>query len=189
MTNSYVLVNPYILGEFKTKIKANNSNEAAKIFYTNLSEHFNNAVPEFNFSIQKGGSGEGKYYNFKVNEIRKKDDVTFSIKSININEETIENFQEKLNEFKNNISQTAGKKSSKKHKKNKKHKKYDSSEDSDSSDSSDSSDYYKKINTYIPTYSTPIYYWYYNPSLYNLSSYYYVPTFTYTLSPIIQIVG
>jgi translation initiation factor 6 (eIF-6) len=54
MVNSYVLVNPHIEGNFKSKIKARNSNEAANIFYKNLSEHFNNFVPKFNFSIQKG---------------------------------------------------------------------------------------------------------------------------------------
>ena len=47
MVNSYVLVNPHIEGNFKSKIKAKNSNEAANIFYKNLSEHFNNFVPKF----------------------------------------------------------------------------------------------------------------------------------------------
>ena len=53
MANKYVLVNPFISGEFKNTVKANNSNEAAKIFYNNISEHFNNAVPKFFFTIQK----------------------------------------------------------------------------------------------------------------------------------------
>ena len=44
MGNKYKLVNPYIKGEFETKLKAKNSIEAAKSFYNNLSEHFNNNV-------------------------------------------------------------------------------------------------------------------------------------------------
>ena len=68
MVNSYVLVNPHIEGNFKSKLKAKNSNEAANIFYKNLSEHFNNSVPKFHFSIQKGSSGDGKYYHFEVKE-------------------------------------------------------------------------------------------------------------------------
>ena len=42
MVNTYLLVNPHIEGNLKTKIKAKNSIEAANIFYKNLSEHFNN---------------------------------------------------------------------------------------------------------------------------------------------------
>ena len=38
MTNSYVLVNPCIKGDFKSSIKADNSTIAAKLFYKNLSE-------------------------------------------------------------------------------------------------------------------------------------------------------
>ena len=44
MVNSYLLVNPHIEGKFKNKIKAKNSQEAASIFYKNLSEHFNKII-------------------------------------------------------------------------------------------------------------------------------------------------
>ena len=57
MTNSYVLVNPHIEGSLKKQVQAKNSLEAAKNLYKNLSEHFNNSVPKFYFTIQKGGSG------------------------------------------------------------------------------------------------------------------------------------
>ena len=67
MSNTYVLVNPFIHGEFEHTVKAKNSVEAGKIFYKGLSEHFNNAVPKFYFTIQKGDSGNGKYSHFKVN--------------------------------------------------------------------------------------------------------------------------
>ena len=46
MSNSYRLINPHIEGDMKTKVKAKNSVEAAKIIYTNLSEHFNNNLPQ-----------------------------------------------------------------------------------------------------------------------------------------------
>ena len=62
MVNTYKLVNPYIRGEFETKIKTKNSVDAAKKFYNALSEHFNNSVPKFYFTIQKGGSSKGKFY-------------------------------------------------------------------------------------------------------------------------------
>ena len=51
--NTYKLVNPYVKGEFKKNIKAKNSIEAAKIFYKNLSEHFNNSIPKFTLVSKK----------------------------------------------------------------------------------------------------------------------------------------
>ena len=71
MVNTYVLVNPYIQGSFEKKVKAKNSIEAGKLIYNSLSEHFNNNIPKFLFTIQKGSSGKGKYYNFKVKENNK----------------------------------------------------------------------------------------------------------------------
>ena len=68
MVNSYSLVNPHIGGDFNTKVKSKNSIEAAKLFYNNMSEHFNNNLPEFYFTIHKGSSGKGKHYHFKVKE-------------------------------------------------------------------------------------------------------------------------
>ena len=87
MSNSYRLINPHIEGDMKTKVKAKNSVEAAKIIYTNLSEHFNNNLPKFNFTIQKGSSGKGKYYSFQTKEARNGEDVKFSIKPISIKNE------------------------------------------------------------------------------------------------------
>ena len=177
MSNSYVLVNPYIQGEFKNTIKANNSIEAAREFYKGLSEHFNNAVPKFYFTIQKGGSGKGKYYHFKVKEQRKKNDVSFTLEPYNVlGEVNIDAFATRLNNFKNKVAQSGGKKKSKKAKKI-----------SESSSDSDSSDDYKRINTLVPTIDQPIYYWWYDPSIYRLDAYY-VPTFYAYVTPVIEIV-
>lgn len=178
MSNNYVLVNPYIQGEFKNTINAKNSVEAAREFYKGLSEHFNNAVPKFYFTIQKGGSGKGKYYHFKVNEIRNKNNVSFTLKSHDIlGESNIDAFQTKLNNFKNKIEQSGGKK---------KHRKSKDSDESSSDSDSDSSIDYKRINRYVSTIDQPIYYWWYDPSIYNLNTYY-VPTFYSYVTPVIEI--
>lgn len=175
MTNSYVLVNPYIQGNFKNTIKAENSTLAAKIFYKNLSEHFNNAVPKFYFTIQKGTSGKGKYYHFQSKEKRNNDEVSFTIKPYNMLNEDMNSFKERLTNFKNKI-QKGGK-----HKKN--HKR-DSSESSDS-DSSDSENYIKNISTYTPLVNQPIYYWWYDPYVYKLDSVF-IPTFYAYVTPLIE---
>ena len=179
MSNTYVLVNPNIDGSISTSIKADNSVSAAKKAYKSLSKHFNNNIPKFHFTIQKGTKGSGKYYHFEVKERKEDDNVTFSIEKFNIkNEKTqIKKFEKKLNNFKNKINSSGGKRS----KKGKK-----DSDDSESSDYSDSDDaYYRRVRKYIPTnYNYPIYYWWYDPYVYNLDSFF-VPTFYTPLTPYI----
>jgi len=178
MTNSYVLVNPYIKGNFKNTIKAENSTIAAKQFYKNLSEHFNNAVPKFYFTIQKGTSGKGNYYHFKSKEVRNNDEVSFTIKSHTILNENMDSFKGRLEKFKNKLQ-----KGGDSHKKHKKHKKHDSSESD--SDSSDSEQYIKNISTYTPLVNQPIYYWWYDPFVYKLDSVF-IPTFYAYVTPLIE---
>ena len=97
MANTYCLVNPYIEGEIDTKIKSNNSLKAAKVFYKNLSQHFNNNIPKFYFSIQKGGADDGKYYHFVVKEVKEDDEVKFNIEPYVISQDSksIKNFETK----------------------------------------------------------------------------------------------
>lgn len=111
MVNTYVLVNPHIEGDFKSKIKARNSNEAGNLFYKSLSEHFNNSVPKFHFTIQKGSSGEGKYYHFEVKENRQDNEVNFNLKPYTIQgeHEAIQRFETKLANFKSKFHQDGGK--------------------------------------------------------------------------------
>lgn len=178
MVNSYILVNPHIEGSFKTKIKAPNSQEASNIFYKNLSEHFNNSVPSFNFTLQKGSSGNGKFYHFQVKESRKNKEVTFSINPITIQgeEKSIERFKKNLNNFKSKFNQSGGK--------SKKHRKHKKDDDSSSSSSSDSDVYIKAKNSYNIT--QPIYYWWYDPYLYNIDNIY-IPTFYSYATPYIEL--
>ena len=177
MSNTYVLVNPHVQGDFKNTITAKNSIEAGRALYKSLSEHFNNAVPKFYFTIQKGGSGKGKYYHFQVKEkLKKGDNVSFTFEPYEVvGGVDVESFSKKLNEFKNKFAQAGGKKKSKKSKKSK-----------DSSESDSDSDDYKRINTYVPVVNQPIYYWWYDPAIYRLESYY-VPTFYPYVTPIIEI--
>jgi hypothetical protein len=183
MVNSYLLVNPHIEGKFDSKIKARNSKEAANIFYKNLSEHFNNSIPKFHFSIQKGSSGDGKFYHFQVQENRENNEVNFKISPLEIKgeEQLMPKFLTKLDNFKSKLNQDGGKKS-KKHSKRRKHKKDVS--DSESSESSDS-DFYTRARSYLPT-TQPIYYWWYDPSLYRLDSIY-IPTFYSYVTPYIEL--
>jgi hypothetical protein len=110
MVNTYKLVNPYIRGEFETKVKTKNSVEAARSFYNGLSEHFNNSVPKFYFTIQKGGSSKGKFFHFEVEESRKGDDVNFSIRPLELDnlEKTNELFISNFKNFKGRFNARRG---------------------------------------------------------------------------------
>ena len=185
MVNTYVLVNPHIEGEFNNKTKAMNSDEAATKFYKNLSEHFNNSVPSFYFSIQKGSSGDGKYYHFQVKEKRSNEEVSFDINPYNIKGgNNIKSFQTKLANFKSKFNQDAGSKSKKHGKSHKKHKDKDDESSSSSSESSDVN-LYRRAKMYgTPT--APIHYWWYDPYLYNLDSLF-IPTFYSYVTPYIEL--
>lgn len=172
MSNSYRLINPHIKGDMKTKVKAKNSVEAAKIIYTNLSEHFNNNLPKFNFTIQKGSSGKGKYYSFQTKEARNGEDVKFSIKPISIKNEkkSYQSMVKNINKFKDDVTKRGGEIT-----------KEDLDEVID-----DSSDYYRRAATYVPVINHPIDFFFYDPSLYRLKSLF-VPTFYSYITPFINI--
>lgn len=195
MGNKYKLVNPYIKGEFETKVGAKNSVEAAKVFYKNLSEHFNNNVPRFYFTIQKGGSGKGKFYHFEVKEKKTNDSVDYTIKPFEIKgeEEAMSHYLENFDKFKGRFnggahghargeSHGARKGSRKGSKKGSKR----SSHRLDDDISSDSDDFYREAKSYVPVASSPFYYMYYDPLLYKVDSVF-VPTYYAYVSPFSEI--
>jgi hypothetical protein len=180
MVNKYKLVNPYIKGEFETKLDAKNSIEAAKIFYKNLSEHFNNNVPRYYFTIQKGGSGSGKFYHFEVKEKKDQDEVSYSIKPYSIkNEEVaVEQFVENFEKFKGRFNGGARKSSHRRGSKRRSKRRNDSSESEE-----DSYDFYREAKSYVPVTSQPLYYMYYDPLVYRLDSLF-LPTYYAYASPL-----
>jgi len=171
MPVTYSLVNPQVLGSMKTTIKTDNSLKAARTFYKSLSEHFNNTIPQFNFTIQKGTSGKGKYYHFKVSENKKGDEIDFTLEQSNIDDkETIERFETKLSQFKGKCSQAGG-----------------GSKPDDTDTMFDNDDGLKTLYSIFPTvYDYPIGYFWYDPHVYNLD-FYYIPTFYNYITPFIQI--
>ena len=199
MVNKYKLVNPLIKGGFESKIEANNSLEAAKTLYKNLSEHFNNNVPKFHFTIQKGsGSLSDNFYHFEVLETKKDENVKYSIEPYEIKDDgAVKQYIENFNKFKgrfnggaNRTKYSAGKKSSYNKSSGKKssHKKSSRKSRKDDSDESseDSYDFYREAKSYVPVTSQPLYYMYYDPLVYRLDSVY-VPTFYQYAQPYVEI--
>ena len=84
------------------------------------------------------------------------------------------------------ISTTVKKISKKKvSKKSKKSKKHDDSSVSDSDLDVSSDEIYKRVQSYIPI-NQPIYYWWYDPYVYNLNSVF-LPTFYSYLNPLMEL--
>tara|TARA_E500000178_G_C17031647_1_gene760949 strand:+ start:2413 stop:2991 length:579 start_codon:yes stop_codon:yes gene_type:complete len=188
MSNSYVLVNPHIEGSLKTQVKAKNSLEAAKNLYKNLSEHFNNNVPKFHFTIQKGNSGNGKFYSFKVKESRTDNTVDFSLEPVVVQNEknTYVKFKKNLMRFTSGLEQKGGAKKNRKPNKSKKSDPFDDDEDDEDFFDSDTKKGKSTHSYYTPNVYSPISHFYYDPYLYSMNTFY-VPTFYSYLNPFIHI--
>jgi len=189
MSNTYKLVNPYIHGDFTTSLKSQNSVTAAKSFYKSLSEHFNNNIPKFYFTIQKGGSGSGKYYHFVVKEKKgKNDEVKFNVEQYDVDTDaaSLSAFKSKLNAFQNKFEQAGGKKGGKKGSKKGSKKAAKKSLDDSDSDLDSSEDFYRRAQTYQPVVTPPLYYWWYDPGVYKLNSVF-IPTFYSYVTPYIEL--
>ena len=194
---TYNLVNPKVLGSMTTSVKADNSLKAARELYKGLSEHFNNTIPAFYFTIQKGGSGKGKLYNFKVTEEKSGEEVDFTLEPFKVSNEkdAFESFQRKLNKFNAKCEQVGGKsKTSKKKRKGGKRSKDDSDSDSDFDDDDrmdmmvvGDDEWFRTFYGLYPTiYDYPISYFWYDPAVFNLD-FYYIPTFYTYLTPFIEV--
>ena len=181
---SYTLVNPQLKGSIDVEFKCNSAIEAANLAYDTISKYFSNNVPNFSFTLQKGGS---KFFHFDVKEkINKNNKIKFVIEE----NSTITNIDGLVKFIKINEEELEGGYKDDKHEKDDKHakhsKKYkfdddDSSSSSDSSDSDDDYYYYKPI-----TRNMPITYWSYYPYVYNLKKVY-VPTFVSSVTPYVYI--
>ena len=191
MTNTYKLVNPYIIGDTRKAVKAKNSYLAAKQLYENLSEHFNNSIPNFNITIMKGNN---KFYSFNIKESKQGREVKFSINPIKIKNSKIKykKLQEKISKLKKKILGGARKKKSKKKRSKKRSRKRTINNDSDFSDDidndffDDSDNYYRKSTHYVPTHSSVLDYVYYNPFFYDLDDIF-IPTFHSYILPLIHL--
>jgi hypothetical protein len=191
MSNTYRLVNPYIKGEFKSKIKAKNSADASKKFYNSLSEHFNNNVPKFYFTVQKGGSGKGKFYHFEVKEKKNSNEVSYSIQPYSIPGESsaVTTFITNFKKFKGRYNTIGGaKRKSRKssRKKSRKKSRKGTLKLGELDELDDSEDFYRDAVTYVPTTSQPIYYMYYDPLVYKLDSVF-IPTWYAYITPYVEL--
>lgn len=175
MPITYTLVNPQIKGSIKTEIKADNSLKAAKKFYGSLSEHFNNTIPSFYFTIQKGKSGKGKYYHFKATEEKSGNEVDITLEPYQVRNENenMERFTSRCDRFNKQCEMVGGGKAP----------------IDDDIFATEEEEKHRTLISILPTmYDYPIGYFWYDPYIYNLDLFF-IPTFYPYLTPIIEIGG
>lgn len=192
----YALVNPFLHGNVKPIFEGKNQLEAANNAYQEISKYFSSNQPEFIFTIQYlekkknlAGGNSSDYYTFKVDEkrnIKNNNEIKFNLQEINFNKEE----NKGLNVFKKELKNTIN--NIKSQNKEKKGGNIFSDNIFDSDDEVDDDDnYLYNIYDYPRMrYSTPIYGYYYWPSLYNrfyTSNFFYIPTFSIKSTPYIYI--
>lgn len=179
----YKLVNPYLQGGMATTVESKNEIAAADEIWSNLSKLIVNAVPSFAFTIQDVKSN--KLYNFSLSEKQTGGDdgnneIDYNIKAINIKDDAVKRLVKSINKFEDIVSNNDSDSSD-----NQKGGKDDDSEDNN--DKKLKKLYKKaKYENYVNKQQSQIYYWLYNPLVYNVD-YVYIPTFVYPLTPYIQI--
>jgi hypothetical protein len=173
--SSFKLINPSIQGNVKNTVSAENSLDAAKQIWTNLSKYFTNDVPAFAFTIENQNGGALSH--FKVEETKHKNEASFKIELVESKLKSSD-----MKKFKRRIDELPAMKGGKHHSKKDKD---DSSSSSSSSEAFDALKMYKKFSKRNNSLS-PIVYWWYDPSPYNLSSVY-IPTFIAPVQPYIEV--
>lgn len=158
---TFRLINPNIKGSFTTSFKGGNQNEVAENVWIKMSKYFDNSIPKFAFTLQNEDTN--KLYHFLVKEsLGDNDNVNYKIKEISL---------------KNQDKISGGKR-----------ERYKDLFDNDENDENDSSSPGYKFETRYPVWFTsqPIYYWLYDPYIYQLPSIY-IPTFISSVRPYIEI--
>ena len=176
---TYRLVNPHIEGGFKKIFSGNSARDAAEDAWKSLAKHFTNNVPKFAFTLQQ--NSDNSLHHFGVKEfINNNKMVEYNVTEMNTRggQKAVDKFKEELSKQQRTNKMSGGKD---------KDKDDDSSSSSSSDDDSDSSDIYAKIRLHkLMKRESPIVYWWYDPSIYDID-YFYVPTFVSTISPYMKI--
>ena len=78
----YELINPRIVGTFKSEYKVEKPEDAAKECWENLSKHLTNNVPKLFITFQKE---DGKLFHFKIQEKPNNKFAEYTIKEVKLN--------------------------------------------------------------------------------------------------------
>ena len=193
---NYRLFNPYIKGEFKNLFSGKTPSDAAQTAWKELSSLFTNNVPRFAFSLER--VSDNSLYHFLVKESIEDDMVDYEINELKVKatKKELDGIRASKKKFDNNMNGGGKGGKSKRKRKRRRKKKYEDDDDDDEDyydddDDSDSDeeleDLYDKIRMqkYLHQ-DQPIFYWWYNPLLYKIDSFY-IPTFVAPLSPYVEI--
>lgn len=175
----FSVINPIIVGKFKTTYKGDTPLDAVKKFWHELSNIVINTVPQMGVTLK---DEDGKLYHFKITEeIPSSKLVDFKIAPMKLTlpENIVRTIHDKYNEVSTKKSMKGGRKH-----------RYDTDDD-ELSDEDD--ELIEKIDSKLKNATAlkrhqPIIYYYYNPFIYQLAEVF-MPVFTYPIAPYIEIKG
>jgi hypothetical protein len=183
MVQEFTLINPQIVGNYNTTFSGKNAESAAEAAWLSLSKHITNNVPQFAMTLKGGGS---QLHHFLVKEsadgTSKLADYTIQSVESSMSAQQEKNLiahSSKMAKLSHDDEQSGGRKHRKHHD--------DDDDDSSSSSSSDSDDLYEKVKLFkYRRLNQPFVYWWYNPLIYKVDSFY-IPTFSLPLTPYVEI--
>ncbi len=94
----YNLVNPHVEGKFDCACNGKTPSDAAANLWERLSEHLNNNIPQFGFTIQKASGGS--LHHFSVSEKKSGETVTAKIDPVKVTKKAEKEFLKDLDKFK-----------------------------------------------------------------------------------------
>jgi hypothetical protein len=186
MKNNYQLVNPYIVGDFKSVVSADSSNSAADKLWENLSKHSKLYTDKFLFTIQSLKSGE--MYHYSVAETANNNGIVdyklSLLDNIDIPKKHKSMFQKRINYLQNG-GQKGG---------SKRYRNYGDDDDDDDLEDKDDELYslfeddelYRMVRrnkySHLTPLGTPFLYMWYDPLVYATNTIYHavnIPVLTY----------
>ena len=171
---NYQLVNPYIVGDFKTVFSGKTPHDAAQRAWDSLADHLRvtETVPRFGFTLERLSDKKLSHFVIKENMSNSDSVVDYKISehSVDLSDKEVKGFRNRVDRLRDQ-EQEGGRRERKK-----------DDDDSDSSDELYDLDVYKK---YLRQ-NQPLMYFWYDPIVYRLDSIV-LPTFYGPFYPVYHI--
>lgn len=179
----FKLVNPVIIGSFKSTYESSNALDAAKQFWNELTEnnYITNNVPQFLFTLEdvkdkslhhcvvkESAAGNSKFTDFNIEKV-----------NVDLSSQQKTDFLSEVNKVTKQVNNKVNKQTG-----GKSRKRYKDDSSSSSDDSDDEDDYLRSIR--LKRLKQPIVYWWYSPNIYGVRTIF-TPTFVSPLHPYVQL--
>ena len=173
--SKFTLINPAIVGTVNISSNAINDITAAREIWNNISQHINNNIPLFYFTLR--GGGIVSHFSVKEGTKNSNNEIDYVIEKINpkLDNTSELNYIKKTTKIYNKMKNYQSGGARKRYKK----------EEINEKDDDDDDDYYSYIK--LKQKKRPISYWWYTPSFYKqVCKTVFMPTFGHGMAPYVH---